>query len=134
MSQNLDPEAIDKFNESLRELNNSMPSFVLGISQILGVASGSVKASDALKNLSKNAKELTAMQEAEAQTQKKKDQIDANRNTAQSQATDALQKFAHGLTNTSTEFAKYNESLKSAGDAALSIGKNFGLLGLATGD
>jgi hypothetical protein len=53
MSQNLDPEAIDKFNESLRELNNSMPSFVLGISQILGVASGSVKASDALKNLSK---------------------------------------------------------------------------------
>ena len=133
MSQNLDPEAIDKFNESLRELNNSMPSFVLGISQILGVASGSVKASDALKNLSKNAKELTAMQEAEAQTQKKKDAIDANRNTAQTQATDALQKFAHGLTNTSTEFAKFNDALGSAGDAAFSIGKNFGLLGLATG-
>ena len=133
MSQNLDPEAIDKFNESLRELNNSMPSFVLGISQILGVASGSVKASDALKNLSKSAKELTALEEAEAQTKKKKDQIDANRNTAQTQATDALQKFAHGLTNTSTEFAKFNGALSSAGDAALSIGKNFGLLGLAAG-
>ena len=133
MSQNLDPEAIDKFNESMRELNNNMPSFILGMSQMMGVASGSVKASDALKNLSKNAKELTAMQEAEAQTQKKKDQIDANRNTAQTQATDALQKFAHGLTDTSTEFAKFNGALGSAGDAALSIGKNFGLLGLAAG-
>ena len=133
MSQNLDPEAIDKFNESIRELNNNMPSFILGINQVMGVASGSVKASDALKNLSKNAKELTAMQEAEAQTQKKKDAIDANRTRAQSQATDALQKFAHGLTNTSTEFAKFNDALGSAGDAALSIGKNFGLLGLAAG-
>ena len=133
MSQNLDPEAIDKFNESIRELNNNMPSFILGINQVMGVASGSVKASDALKKLSENAKELTALEEAEAQTKKKKDVIDANRNRAQAQATDALQKFAHGLTNTSTEFAKFNGALGSAGDAALSIGKNFGLLGLAIG-
>ena len=133
MSQNLDPEAIDKFNESIRELNNNMPSFILGINQVMGVASGSVKASDALKNLSKSAKELTAMEEATANANKKKDAIDANRTRAYSQATDALQKFAHGLTDTSTEFAKFNGALSSAGDAALSIGKNFGLLGLAAG-
>ena len=66
MSQNLDPDAIDKFNEAIRELNNNMPTYILGMSQIMGVASGSVKASDALKKLSDSAKERTAMQEAEA--------------------------------------------------------------------
>ena len=133
MSQNLDPEAIDKFNESLRELNNSMPSFILGLSQAAGVASGSLKASEALDKLSNKTKELTALEEAEAAVKKKLEIIEANRTRAQSNATDALQKFAHGLTDTSTEFSKFNGALGSAGNAAFEISKNFGLLGMAVG-
>jgi hypothetical protein len=133
MSQNLDPDAIDKLNESFRELNHSMPSFILGINQILGVASGSVKASDALKNLSKSTKELTAMQEAQAQTDEKMDAIRANRTNAEKQATESLRKFALGLTSTTTEFSTFGKAVSGAGDAALAWGKNLGLLGLTIG-
>lgn len=68
-----------------------------------------------------------------AESQRKAKVAAKNMADAQDQAKSALNNFVTGLTNTSTEFAKYNSTLKSAGDAAVSLGKNFGLVGLALG-
>jgi lysozyme len=137
MAENLDPEAIRQFNESMQQLNNVMPALITGLGQLSNVATGTTKTTDALNkytNAAKGAaKGMTELEQSNIDAQKKKDQADANRASADASAVAALKDFTSAMMNTSTEFSKFNGALGSAGDAALALGKNFGAVGLIIG-
>jgi len=133
MAENLDPEAIRQFNESMRELNNVMPALITGLGQLSGVASGSTKVQDALNKHGNAVKGMTELDQSYIDAQKKKAAADANRKTADEAAIGALKNLTSAMMNTSTDFAKFNDTLGSAGDAALALGKNFGAVGLIIG-
>ncbi len=133
MAENLDPETIRQFNESMRELNNVMPALITGLGQLSGVASGSTKVQDALNKHANAVKGMTELDQSYIDAQKKKAAADANRASADALAIKGLKDFASAMMDTSTEFAKFNNTLSSAGDAALALGKNFGAVGLIIG-
>jgi len=133
MAENLDPESIRQFNESMRELNNVMPALITGLGQLTGVASGSTKVQDALNKHANAVKGMTELEQSYINAQKKKAAADANRATADASAVSALKDFTSAMMNTSTEFGKFNGALGNAGDAALALGKNFGAVGLIIG-
>lgn len=133
MAENLDPEAIRQFNESIRELNNVMPALITGLGQMSGVATGSTKVQDALNKHANAVKGMTELDQSYIDAQKKKAAADANRKNADDKATAALKDFTSAMMNTSTEFSKFNNTLGNAGDAALALGKNFGAVGLIIG-
>lgn len=133
MAENLDPEAIRQFNESMRELNNVMPALITGLGQLSGVSSGSTKVQDALNKHSNAVKGMTELDQSYIDAQKKKAAADANRASADASAVTALKDFTSAMMNTSTEFSKFNGALGNAGDAALALGKNFGAVGLIIG-
>ena len=56
-----------------------------------------------------------------------------NFNAALTSSVSSLTSLGSSLLSTEKSFAKYNNALSSAGDAALSLGKNFGLVGMAIG-
>ena len=56
-----------------------------------------------------------------------------NFNAALTSSASSLTSLGSSLLSTEKSFAKYNNALSSAGDAALSLGKNFGLVGMAIG-
>jgi GH24 family phage-related lysozyme (muramidase) len=133
MAENLDPESIRQFNESMRELNNVMPALITGLGQLSGVASGSTKVQDALNKHANAVKGMTELDQSYIDAQKKKAAADANRARADASAVSALKDFTSAMMNTSTEFSKFNGTLGNAGDAALALGKNFGAVGLIIG-
>ena len=133
MAENLDPESIRQFNESMRELNNVMPALITGLGQLTGVASGSTKVQDALNKHANAVKGMTELEQSYIDAQKKKAAADANRASADASAVSALKDFTSAMMNTSTEFSKFNGALGNAGDAALALGKNFGAVGLIIG-
>jgi GH24 family phage-related lysozyme (muramidase) len=133
MAENLDPESIRQFNESIRELNNVLPTLITGLGQMTGVAAGTTKVKDALNKHANAVKGMTELDQSYIDAQKKKDAADANRATADAAAIGALKNFTSAMMNTSTEFSKFNSTLSSAGDAALALGKNFGAVGLIIG-
>lgn len=133
MAENLDPEAIRQFNESMRELNNVMPALITGLGQLSGVSAGSTKVQDALNKHANAVKGMTELDQSYIDAQKKKAAADANRASADASAVAALKDFTSAMMNTSTEFSKFNGALGNAGDAALALGKNFGAVGLIIG-
>lgn len=133
MAENLDPETIRQFNESMRELNNVMPALITGLGQLSGVASGSTKVQDALNRHANTVRGMTELEQSNIDAQKKKAAADANRRSAEYSAISALKDFTSALMNTSTEFSKFNSTLGNAGDAALALGKNFAGVGLIIG-
>jgi hypothetical protein len=69
-----------------------------------------------------NAEALKVMQEASA-----------NFSKALTNSTASAVSFGKALLSNEQGFAKYNQTLSSAGDAAMALGKNFGLLGMGLG-
>ena len=61
------------------------------------------------------------------------DEAMANLNKAMVSGTAATFAFGKALLSTEKSFAKYNDVLKNAGDAAWQASKNFGLVGMAAG-
>jgi hypothetical protein len=70
MAENLDPESIRQFNESMRELNNVMPALITGLGQLSGVASGSTKVQDALNKHANAVKGMTELEQSNIDAQK----------------------------------------------------------------
>ena len=102
----MDEEQLKNFNEHLRNLNDILP------------------------NLSKNLGELTLVQQAESEADAQLKVAMNNLKNATASATTMFTSFGSAMLNSEKSFAKFGGS---AGDAALSLGKNFGILGLAFG-
>jgi hypothetical protein len=126
----MDAEAARQLTDAVENLTNVMNN---AGGKLSGLGDAATKASQSQQNYNKGVISGTEASLSYAEAQRKAKAAAKNMSDAQDQAKAALWSFTTGLNNTSTEFAKYNGTLQSAGDAALSLGKNFGLVGLAIG-
>jgi hypothetical protein len=81
----------------------------------------------------KSQQEATAATESRAKSDAEMAKVQANRKIAEGQAIEGLKKLGNGLLTAGGDMTKYGGAVSSAGDAAMSITKNFGILGLAVG-
>ena len=130
MAENLDPNTISEFNRNMQELNDILPNTIASLG---GVANSSKEASDATKANSAavkgNTEQAKAMREAAKQQQQAYDNI----KDAVYSASKAFDSLGSAIMSTKVSFEKYNSTLGAAGDAVLSLSKNFGVGGLAIG-
>lgn len=144
MADNLDPETLRQLNESMREMRETVAGMVPAMVLMTAAMNENMNATKSNSNTTKNGKKLVedflqSQQEATAATQAKTKadaasaKVQSNYKMATSQAVDGLKKFGNGLLTAGGGMTKYSGAVSSAGDAALSIGKNFGILGIAVG-
>ena len=144
MADNLDPETLRQLNESMREMRETVAGMVPAMVLMTAAMTENMNATKGNSNTTKNGKKLVddflkSQQEATAATESrtKADEeyakVQANRKIAEGQAIEGLKKFGNGLLTAGGDMTKYGGAVSSAGDAAMSITKNFGILGLAVG-
>lgn len=130
-------EELRQLKDQAEEFKRTLASLGVVMTNVTTALGGQVgkskEATEALGKLRQATDQQTEAEKAHAAAQAEKDKRQANYEAAVTSSKDALKGFAGAMTNTSTEFSKFNGTLSSAGDAALSVGKNFGLLGLAVG-
>jgi hypothetical protein len=144
MADNLDPETLRQLNESMREMRETVAGMVPAMVLMTAAMTENMNATRGNSNTTKNGKKLVedflkSQEEATAATQSRAKadaeyaKVQANYKMANAQAIDGLKKFGNGLLTAGGGMTKYSGAVSSAGDAALSIGKNFGILGIAVG-
>jgi len=116
--------------ESLTRQNKIM---LENIAAMLAMSNGGKQSAEAFKKLMQSSDSLTEAQKAKSIADEISAKKQANYNDAVDSSKQALKNFAGAMTNTSTEFGKFNSTLSSAGDAAFSLGKSFGPLGMIIG-
>jgi putative chitinase len=134
MADNLDPELIRQLNENLQQLNTVLPN----LAKTAGAAGTKIKnagtnAATGLGNVAASAASVTKAEEIRAEQEKKYAEAMANFSRSLNSATDSVKGLGKALLSTTQGFTKYGGALDSAGDAAFSLGKNFGILGMALG-
>jgi len=134
MADNLDPELIRQLNENLQQLNTVLPN----LAKTAGAAGATIKsagtnAATGLGNVATSAASVTKAEEIRAEQEKKYAEAMANFSRSLNSATDSVKGLGKALLSTTQGFTKYGGALDSAGDAAFSLGKNFGILGMALG-
>lgn len=132
MADNLDPELIRQLNENLQQLNTVLPN----LAKTAGAAGATIKnagtnAATGLGNVATSAASVTKAEEIRAEQEKKYAEAMANFSKSLSSAEDSVKGLGKALLSTTQGFTKYGGALDSAGDAARSLGKNFGILGSA---
>jgi LAS superfamily LD-carboxypeptidase LdcB len=144
MADNLDPETLRQLNDSMREMRETVAGMVPAMVLMTAAMTENMNATRGNSNTTKNGKKLvddflksqqeaTAATESRAKADSEYAKVQANYKMANAQAIDGLKKFGNGLLTAGGGLTKYSSAVGSAGDAAMSIGKNFGLLGLAVG-
>ena len=144
MADNLDPETLRQLNESMREMRETVAGMVPAMVLMTAAMTENMNATKGNSNTTKNGKKLvddflksqqeaTAATESRAKADEEYAKVQANRKIAEGQAIEGLKKFGNGLLTAGGDMTKYGGAVSSAGDAAMSIGKNFGILGLAVG-
>jgi predicted chitinase len=144
MADNLDPETLRQLNDSMREMRETVAGMVPAMVLMTAAMNENMNATKGNANTTKNGKKLVddflkSQQEATAATESRSKadaeyaKVQANYRVAGAQAVDSLKKFSNGLLTAGGDMTKYGGAVSSAGDAAMSIGKNFGVLGLAIG-
>jgi hypothetical protein len=140
----MDPEIQREFEEQLRQMNemlsqtnSTMAGMVKAIQSQTSAISGNVgtvKAqTDANNQLATSTTGRTKLADAEAQALNKSNEAKAKFRTAIDDSSYALKGFGNALISTEEGFKKYGGAAESAGEAALSIGKNFGIVGTVLG-
>lgn len=130
MAENLDPYEIEQFNRNMQELNEILPSVAAGLAGAAKVQVDSNKATKENTVVTQAAKDA---QEAKKQSDKEAKEALNNLRQALGLASQSVKGFSEALLKAGGGFEKYNNAMSSAGDAALSLGKNFGVAGLALG-
>lgn len=141
----MDQELTEQFNENMRQLSEMM-------AQLNSTMAGTVKSMNDASVASKNAATSTK-QSADSQTNSTSQVVTGNTKLQEAQkkssdimaesaknfaaagylAGNALKSFGSALTNTEEGFKKYGGAVQGAGDAAFSLGKNFGIIGTVIG-
>ena len=140
----MDPEQLREFEENLRRLNevlaqqSAMQAGLLKSMQDQIAASkqetAATKANtDATEDQAAAGAALTKIAEAEAKAKQKQIEAQQNYSSALYSGQAALTSFTSAVISGEKGFTKYGSAVSSAGDAAWSLGKNFGLAGMAVG-
>jgi hypothetical protein len=144
MADNLDPETLRQLNDSMRDMRETVAGMVPAMVLMTAAMNENMNATKGNSNSTKNSKkivddfiksqqEATAATESRAKADAEYAKVQANYTKAKEQGVESLKKFGNGLLTAGGGMTKYSSAVGSAGDAALSIGKNFGLLGIAVG-
>jgi hypothetical protein len=144
-------ENMDNLNETVRKLDDSMrqmaernEQMAAAMLAMMGNMTGTGKsmkdstisateAAKSLKSFQKGLDETTEAEKINAEMARKHADAMANFSKALSSTQTALTSMAGAALSGKEGFEKYNNTLKNAGDAALSLGKNFGILGTILG-
>lgn len=133
----LDPDIVAQLNDNMRLMNETMGVF-LGTMASLGKQTKNNTSTEknsenairlgtvARQNLTKA--ELAAIEAEEKEAKVRQQQTQALRDSGQ-----ALKSFAGAILNSERSFSKYNDTLENAGNAALELGKSFGIVGTILG-
>lgn len=144
----MDPEIVERLNEQLREMfeilseQNSMMASQMKAMKDQAAASDKVtkandKQSKSTDELTDSTEELTKKQEMYARAEKERQEAveeATNRiNKAMGTVANGFLSLGSVVMDSTHTFQKYNGLVGSAGDAALDLGKNFGVLGTVLG-
>jgi hypothetical protein len=136
-SQQQMTDALRENTEMMRALGQSQAMSVeimKKLAQAQGVNIASLKAFDAdLKSAGESTKQSTLYQKAQQQALEKYLQAQQNLTNAVTSSVTSMKSLGSALLTTEKSLSKFGSGLTSAGDAAWSLGKNFGLLGMAVG-
>lgn len=134
MADNLDPELIRQLNENLQQLNNVLPNLAK-TSGAAGTAmkNAGISAAAGLGKVAESSDKLSRAEELRTEQEKKYAESMANFSRSLNSTVDSVKGLGKALLSTTQGFTKYGGALDSAGDAAFSLGKNFGILGMALG-
>ena len=135
---------LKQFNEQLAEGarlqadSNRMQALQLEVLTKLAQAQGInvdtiTKSKNAFDGLKSSTNKQSAAAEANAYATEQMRLAQENFNKSLTSTTASAVSFGKALLSNEQGFAKYNDTLKNAGDAAMSLGKNFGILGFALG-
>lgn len=91
------------------------------------------EAGETLEEFQKRVKEAIEKQQKANEEKKKERELNQALNDVLRTSVSGLSSFKDALLDTKDGLAKYSKTLDSVGDAAIDLGKNFGLLGLAAG-
>lgn len=144
----MDPEVTRELEEQLRTLNemiSQQTAAITGMSRAINESSVAVKnvgnsanqltksKKDSEQGHTRNTSANTALQKAHEKYGTVMEDVAANFAAAYQSGTSALFSFTKAVLGTQEGFAKYNSAIDGAGEAAFSIGKNFGILGFIVG-
>ena len=133
----MDPEQIREFEENLRRINEMLGQQSAAMASMTksmqANAAATQKNTEADKENTNGSNVLTKAKEAEQKAAEKGAEAVANYTAALYSSKNALNSFSSALFSGTEGFAKYGSTLGNLGDATLSVGKNFGLLGFAIG-
>lgn len=144
MADNLDPDVMRQLNEQMANMDQTVRTMVPAMVLMTAALNENIKSQKGASVSQKDGKKIvddflkaqqqaTAATEAATKAKQKEAEWQANWEMARKQATDGLKQFGNGLLTVGGGMAKYNTAVGSAGDAAMNIGKNFGVLGIAIG-
>jgi len=130
-------DALRENSETLRSLGQTQAvsiEMMKKLAQAQGVNVAGIKSFDAeLKAAGETSKQSTAYQKAQQQALEKYLQAQANLTAAVTASVTSVKSLGSALLTTEKSLSKFGSGLTSAGDAAWSLGKNFGLVGMAIG-
>jgi hypothetical protein len=144
-------ENMDNLNETVRKLDDSMrqmserneqmaAAMLAMMSNMTGTGKSmkdstlsATEAAKSLRSLQRGIEETTEAEKINAEMSRKYAEAMANFSKAATSGTAALTSMTSAVLSGKDGFEKYNSTIKNAGDAALSLGKNFGILGTVLG-
>ena len=137
-------ETVRKLDDSMRQMSERNEQMAVAMLAMMGNMTGvgksmkdsTLSATDvakSLKSLQKGVEEVTQAEKINAEMAKKYAEAMANFSKAATSGTAALTSMTSAVLSGKDGFEKYNNTIKNAGDAALSLGKNFGILGTILG-
>ena len=127
-------EAMRAQTETMNSVTNRLGDIgIIMAKTVTGNAKGVKDYDDALGRLRQNTEGLTRLEELALKQKEAEIEREANRKAAAQQSVQALKSFASAVMNAEVGFGKYGKVLDSTGDAAVSLGKNFGVLGTMAG-
>lgn len=144
MADNLDPEIVAQFQEAMRQATEAakeLPMAMNATFQAINKATEALKKNKQATDASTAAEEKaaattkvkTALEEAEEEALKKILKAQQQQENALNSAKSSLISFGDALLSGQRGFEKYNQGLRTAGDAAYDFGKSLGPLGAALG-
>lgn len=137
----MDPDLTQELEEQIRELNATLAQLSGTISNQVGVtssAASSVQKSTDANNAnrqatSQNSQAQNKLNEANKNASDIMAKASQNFGDALNHSMNALNSFSAALFSSQDGMAKYGKAAESLGEGALSIGRNFGILGTAIG-
>lgn len=130
---NIPPE----LSEAMKQLADAMRENAEAMGRSTKAADGSADSQRKMRDATNASIDRTTVrtrqEELAAEAIEKYNEAKARERLAVNQSIDAVKSLGNALLTTEKNFAKYGRTLDSVGDAALNLGKNFGILGTAIG-